>query len=155
MRHVIVGGGQAAVSAAAKLRELDAEANILIVGEEPVLPYQRPPLSKKYLSGDMPWERLVLRPQEWFAEHRIETQFGTRVDAVDPAAARIELEDGTSEPYDRLCLPPAPVCVGYRTLWATIWRTSITCAPSVISKRCAHPFAKGNASSSWAADISD
>ncbi len=60
-----------------------------------------------------------------------------------------------AKPTIGCCWPRAPVCVGYRWVWATIWRTSITCAPSLTSKRCAHPFAKGNASSSWAADISD
>ncbi len=104
MRHVIVGGGQAAVSAAAKLRELDARADILIVGDEPVLPYQRPPLSKKYLSGEMPLERLVLRPREWFAEQRIETRFGTSVGAIERGNSRIMLDDGTNEAYDRLLL---------------------------------------------------
>lgn len=104
MRHVIVGGGQAAVSAAAKLRELDAAAELLIVGEEPVLPYQRPPLSKKYLSGEMPLDRLVLRPKEWFDAQRIDIRLGTKVTGVDRRDGHIVLEDGTLEPYDRLLL---------------------------------------------------
>ena len=68
---VIVGGGQAAASAAAKLRELDSSIAVTMICGEPVLPYQRPPLSKSYLSGDMPLERLVLRPQEWFDDQNV------------------------------------------------------------------------------------
>lgn len=101
---VIVGGGQAAASAAAKARELDAGVPITLLCGEPVLPYQRPPLSKKYLSGEMPLDRLVLRPQSWFDEHNITVRCGCFVTAIDRARKSVALEDGAVVPYDKLLL---------------------------------------------------
>lgn len=101
---VIVGGGQAAASAAVKAREIDTEIEITIVSEEPVLPYQRPPLSKAYLSGDLPLERLVLRPAAWFEENRVSVKTGIRAEAIDRKRQRVALSNGESLAYDRLLL---------------------------------------------------
>jgi len=101
---VIVGGGQAAASAASKLRELDGKIKITMLCGESLLPYQRPPLSKKYLSGEMSLERLVLRPQSWFDEQNVDVRCGTFVDALDPKEKLLTLADGSSCSYDRLLL---------------------------------------------------
>src|SRR5690606_38951378 len=85
-QHVIIGGGQAAAQAAQTLRQSAPEARIVVVGEEPELPYQRPPLSKKYLAGELPRERLALRPESFYAERRIELELGRRVVAIDRGA---------------------------------------------------------------------
>lgn len=101
---VIVGAGQAAASFAGKLRELDASASVALVGEEPVAPYQRPPLSKKYMTGETSADRLALRAPEWWRDHRVECRFGRRVVALDRQAKRIGLDDGATLTYGTLLL---------------------------------------------------
>ncbi|MEM8597479.1 MAG: FAD-dependent oxidoreductase [Pseudomonadota bacterium] len=100
---VIVGGGQAAASASAKLRALGHSGPLTIVSAEPVPPYQRPPLSKKYLMGEMTAERLYLKPESFYAEQAITLRLGTRVEGIDRAAGRIETTAGAL-PYDALIL---------------------------------------------------
>ncbi|PKP69774.1 MAG: pyridine nucleotide-disulfide oxidoreductase [Alphaproteobacteria bacterium HGW-Alphaproteobacteria-4] len=100
---VIVGAGQAAASLAAKLRISGYDAAITILGEEPIAPYQRPPLSKAYLLGQMPLERLLLRSPEFWAEQRIELRLGARVEAIDRAARAVRF-GGETVPYDNLVL---------------------------------------------------
>ena len=68
---VVVGAGQAGSSCVAKLRSLGFEGRITLIGSEPVPPYQRPPLSKKYLLGEMELERLFLRPESYYGEQGI------------------------------------------------------------------------------------
>ena len=68
---VIAGGGQAAVQAVDTLRRKGFAGELTLVGEEPWLPYQRPPLSKKYLAGALERERLLIRPAQFFAEHQV------------------------------------------------------------------------------------
>lgn len=101
---LIVGGGQAAVSAAAKLRELDGETVVTLVSAESVLPYQRPPLSKAYLSGEMPLDRLLLRPAEWYDEHGIDVKLGTEAVSIDREQKTVLLNGGASLPFDKLLL---------------------------------------------------
>ncbi len=101
---VIVGGGQAAASAAAKLRELDGDIRITLLCGEPLLPYQRPPLSKKYLSGEMPLERLILRPQDWFDQQNIEVHCGQFVASLDRNQKQVVLSDDSRVGYDELLL---------------------------------------------------
>jgi len=101
---LILGGGQAAVSAAAKLRELDDGAAITIVSAENVLPYQRPPLSKAYLSGEMPLDRLLLRPAEWYEEHRIGVKLQTKAVSIDREQKTVSLNSGDSLRFDKLLL---------------------------------------------------
>lgn len=102
-RYVIIGGGQAAVSAAAKLRALDDAASITIISDEAVLPYQRPPLSKAYLCGDMPLDRLLLRPEQWYEENRITIRLNSCADAIDCEKKTLTIA-GETMPYDRLLL---------------------------------------------------
>ncbi len=80
---VIVGAGQAGSAVAAKLRASGYDGKVTVLGQEPVLPYQRPPLSKKYLLGELPFERLLLRPQSYYTDARIEVRPGVRVTGID------------------------------------------------------------------------
>ena len=101
---VIAGAGHAAGQAVVTLMHHDFAGRITLVGEEPQLPYQRPPLSKKYLAGDLAAERLYLKPPSFFDDPRIEVLSGTRVDQVDREAGRLETADGARIPYDTLIL---------------------------------------------------
>ncbi|MEO0548145.1 MAG: FAD-dependent oxidoreductase [Pseudomonadota bacterium] len=104
IRYVIVGGGQAALSAAVKLRELDADASIAMFCAEETPPYQRPPLSKKYLSGDLDAEKLLLRPLEWYTQNRVDLHLGSPVTGLDRQAKTVSVKGGGAYPYDRLLL---------------------------------------------------
>ncbi len=103
-RLVIVGAGQAGFALAAKLRALKDERPITIIGSEPCLPYQRPPLSKKYLLGEMEFDRLLFRPETWFGENNVEIRLSTPVEAIDREQKLVRLFDGSSIPYDQLAL---------------------------------------------------
>ena len=108
MQIVIVGAGQAAASLAARLRILGHDGGITVIGDEPVAPYQRPPLSKGYLLGEMPLDRLTLRGPEWWHENRITLHTGERALSVDPVA-RTVTTDRDSHPYDMLALTTGAV----------------------------------------------
>lgn len=101
---VVAGAGQAGFQLAASLREGGFKDPITLVGDETVLPYQRPPLSKAYLAGKTDQEGLFLRPDGFFAEHAITHRPGLRAVAIDRAARRLQLSDGASLPYDHLVL---------------------------------------------------
>ncbi|MEL6264729.1 MAG: FAD-dependent oxidoreductase [Pseudomonadota bacterium] len=103
MELVIVGGGQAAVSAAQAARAAGHEGGITLVSAEPVAPYQRPPLSKKYLLGEMTLDRLMLKPDAFYAEQAIMLRLSTRALAIDRAAGRLQTSAGPL-PYDRLVI---------------------------------------------------
>lgn len=100
---LIAGAGQAAAQAIISLRQGGYGGRIILAGEEPYLPYQRPPLSKKFLAGGIGVERLQLRPEHFYRDHGIELRLGTRVERIDPArnVARI---DGQDLRYDKLIL---------------------------------------------------
>ncbi len=103
-RLVIIGGGQAGFALAAKLRALKDARPITIIGSEDVIPYQRPPLSKKYLLGEMDFERLTFRPESWFAEHEVELLLSTYVEEIDRKAKTVRMQDGAVLEYDTLAL---------------------------------------------------
>ena len=103
MDIVILGAGQAAASLAAKLRALGSGDAITIIGDEAAPPYQRPPLSKGYLLGQMPLDRLTLRADGWWQEQGIRLLTGTRATAVDPVARIVETSAGPVR-YDQLAL---------------------------------------------------
>jgi 3-phenylpropionate/trans-cinnamate dioxygenase ferredoxin reductase subunit len=104
MGHVIVvGAGQAGSSCVAKLRNSGFEGQITLIGEEPVPPYQRPPLSKAYLLGDMALERMFLRPEPFYSENNIELRMSTRVDAINASEQTVVIGDETLN-YDDLVL---------------------------------------------------
>ena len=101
---VVIGAGQAASSLMVKLRSQGFEGKILLIGDEPHLPYQRPPLSKKYLAGEMPRERLLLRQEGWYEKNRIDVRLEENAVLIDRSARRIELSSGDTVAYDKLAL---------------------------------------------------
>ncbi|MDO3441370.1 NAD(P)/FAD-dependent oxidoreductase [Agrobacterium sp. V1] len=103
-RLVIVGAGQAAFALAAKLRALKDERPITIIGSEDAYPYQRPPLSKKYLLGEMSFDRLMFRPQEWYADNNVDIRLSTWVEDIDRKAKTVRMQDGSTLAYDKLVL---------------------------------------------------
>lgn len=100
---VIVGAGQGGFQAAASLREAGYEGRLTLVGDEPGLPYQRPPLSKAYMKGDAGIEQIELRPAAFYADHKVEL-VNARAVAIDRAARRLVLEDGQALAYEHLIL---------------------------------------------------
>jgi 3-phenylpropionate/trans-cinnamate dioxygenase ferredoxin reductase component len=106
---LIIGGGQAGAQAVDTLRRERYGGRLVLIGDEPQLPYQRPPLSKKYLAGELAADRLLFRHRSFYDEHRIEHKLGLGGVRVNPAARRVVLEDGAEAAYDRLLL-----CVGAR-----------------------------------------
>jgi len=112
---VIVGAGQAADQAVHTLRRKGFAGKLAVVGDEPWLPYQRPPLSKKYLAGALDRDRLLLRPSHFYTEHSVETHLGHRVQEISRATRRLRLDDGSVLPYDALLLAtgsrPRPLTV--------------------------------------------
>ena len=103
MRVVIVGAGQAGAALAAKLRALGHQGEIVMLGDEPAPPYQRPPLSKAYLLGEMEEDRLWLRAPEFWAENNVELRLGQAVTDLDPVAKTVTVGGETLE-YDHLAL---------------------------------------------------
>lgn len=99
---VIAGAGQAGTQAAASLRDLGFTGRILLIGDEQVLPYQRPPLSKAYLKGET--AQLPIRADRFFAEKNIELMRGERVVAIDRKGCRVHLSSGRQESYRHLIL---------------------------------------------------
>ena len=101
---VIIGAGQAAGQAAASLRQAGYEGNITMFGEEEQAPYQRPPLSKAYLSGEIGIDRVLIRPEKFYADKAISLHTGTCVSRVDPAEKTISTDNGETHPYDKLLI---------------------------------------------------
>jgi 3-phenylpropionate/trans-cinnamate dioxygenase ferredoxin reductase subunit len=105
MQHydvVIVGGGHGGAQAAIALRTQGFAGSIAIVGREDEPPYERPPLSKEYLAQEKPFERLYLRPREYWADKAVELLLGREVTAVDPAARQLTCADGSTLNYGEL-----------------------------------------------------
>ncbi|GAA4641437.1 FAD-dependent oxidoreductase [Gordonia humi] len=103
---VIVGAGTAGHHVAGRLRDNGFEGSVTLIGAEPHLPYHRPPLSKAYLAGATPRERLGLRSPEYYVDHAVTTRVGVSVEAIDREGRRIALDDGTAVGYDCLVLAP-------------------------------------------------
>ncbi len=99
---LIVGAGHGGAQAAIALRAAKFAGSIAILGDEPEYPYERPPLSKDYLAGDKPFERLLIRPSAFWGERDIAMLLGRRVVAVDPAAHIVTTDDGTTIGYGQL-----------------------------------------------------
>lgn len=121
MQHfdaVIVGGGHAGSQTAIALRQQGFAGSVAIVGEEPELPYERPPLSKEYLSGEKPFERILIRPASFWEQRDIAMLLGRRVVAVDAAGHRVVTDDGEVIAYGVLVwatggAPRALSCAGH------------------------------------------
>ncbi|MFZ0210357.1 MAG: FAD-dependent oxidoreductase, partial [Roseiarcus sp.] len=101
---VIVGSGHAGVQAAASLREEGWEGPIALLSDEADPPYQRPPLSKAFLKGQMDLAGLPLRAEKFFIDHRIDLRLGIKAERIDRAARLVELSSGASAAYDHLIL---------------------------------------------------
>lgn len=99
---VIVGAGQGGAQAAMALRQLKFAGSIVVFGEEPELPYERPALSKEYLAGDKAFEKMLLRPPAFWAERNVEMRLGKRIVAVDPKAHEVRTADGDTFGYGSL-----------------------------------------------------
>jgi len=104
MRVLIIGAGQVAVQVASSLRKRGFDGSITIFGNEGLLPYKRPPLSKTYIKQAIPQERLYFKPSSFYDEHDIETHTGARVTHIDRAAGCIRCQDGERHGYDRLII---------------------------------------------------
>src|SRR5271169_3943429 len=104
---VIVGGGQAGAEATDTLRREGYAGRLILVSDEPQLPYQRPPLSKKFLAGELEFDRLLFRHRLFYDEHKVELKLGVRAVRLDPPARRVSLSNGEEIAYDRALL-----CVG-------------------------------------------
>ncbi|MGD8339225.1 MAG: FAD-dependent oxidoreductase [Gammaproteobacteria bacterium] len=101
---VIAGGGQAATQAAQSARQAGFDGAITLVAAEPCLPYQRPPLSKSFLSGDLERSRLFLKPETFYESRDIELRLSTRVVSIDPSRMRVELDSEESIACSHLLL---------------------------------------------------
>lgn len=101
---VIVGAGQAAGQAAASLRQEGYEGPITIIGDEPQAPYQRPPLSKAYLSGDIGMDRVLVRPEKFYGDKDIDLVTGTKVSEIKPDSKQVTTESGNTYDYDKLLI---------------------------------------------------
>jgi 3-phenylpropionate/trans-cinnamate dioxygenase ferredoxin reductase subunit len=104
---VVVGASLAGATAAATLREEGFDGRLVLVGAEEEPPYERPPLSKEYLRGERPFEKLLVRPVETYSELEIELRLGIAAQSLDPSSRELELADGERIRYDK-----ALVCTG-------------------------------------------
>jgi 3-phenylpropionate/trans-cinnamate dioxygenase ferredoxin reductase subunit len=106
---VIVGAGQAAASFVSRHKALAKKGignnePLVLIGEESVPPYQRPPLSKAYMSGDLERNRLFIRPAQWYSEQSITTHYNTHVDSIDPQLKQLSTSQGQTIDYCKLLL---------------------------------------------------
>ena len=100
----ILGGGQAGAQAIETLRREGFAGRLVLIGDEPYLPYQRPPLSKQFLAGRMAAERLPFRHQTFYDHNRVELKLGKPAARIDPVAKRVFLVDGEEVDYNKLLL---------------------------------------------------
>ena len=101
---IIAGAGHAGGQTAISLRQAGYEGRIVVCGDEPVPPYQRPPLSKKYLSGELALERVFLRPESFYSKNDIEFRLGNAVREIDRERRTVRLQDGDSLPFTDLVI---------------------------------------------------
>lgn len=113
---VIIGASLAGGTAAATLRQDGFDGDIILIGEEPRPPYERPPLSKQYLRGEAPFEKTLVRPVRFYEDNRIDARFGVAATRVDPGGQKVDLTVGGPVHYDKLLIatgvrnrrPPIP-----------------------------------------------
>jgi 3-phenylpropionate/trans-cinnamate dioxygenase ferredoxin reductase subunit len=101
---VILGAGHAGGTLAALLRQYGHAGPITLIGEEPIPPYQRPPLSKAWLKGEADADSLALKPLEFYAEHQIDFRPNLRAERLERSARRVHLSDGSTVSYDVLVI---------------------------------------------------
>ncbi len=100
----MVGGGHAAGQAVARMRQNGYEGKIVLIGDEAYVPYQRPPLSKQYLAGELPLERVLLRPEQFYADKQVDLRLGQRVQSIDAKDKTLTLNGGGTLAYEKLLL---------------------------------------------------
>jgi 3-phenylpropionate/trans-cinnamate dioxygenase ferredoxin reductase component len=100
----IIGASLAGGTAAATLRQDGFDGDVILIGAEPQPPYERPPLSKQYLRGEVPFEKALVRPADFYEQNRIATRFGVRATHVDPGERIVELDTGRRVRYDKLLI---------------------------------------------------
>ena len=103
-RVVVVGAGHAAGQVATSLRQKGFTGSITLVGEEPWIPYQRPPLSKAFLAGELDARRLFFKPEKFYPEHDVDLVLSTCVESIDRENCSVSLSNGDSLGYDWLVL---------------------------------------------------
>ena len=102
---IIVGAGQCGLKAVEALRRAGYDGELLLIGDEPYAPYQRPPLSKAFLKGEMDQDRLLLTSEAYFAAHNVDTMFASRVISIDTTAKTIDIDtDRQRRRYSKLLL---------------------------------------------------
>jgi 3-phenylpropionate/trans-cinnamate dioxygenase ferredoxin reductase subunit len=101
---VVVGGGPAARSAVAAYRDAGGRGPVTILAAEPELPYERPPLTKEFLRGELPRAELLLAPAGWYREHEVEVVTAAEVAELDPERGRAIAADGREWSFDRCLL---------------------------------------------------
>jgi 3-phenylpropionate/trans-cinnamate dioxygenase ferredoxin reductase subunit len=99
---VIVGAGHGGAQAAIALRQNKFEGSIAVIGDEPELPYERPPLSKEYLSGEKAFERILIRPAAFWEERKVEMLLSRRVVSVNADAHALTTADGETVGFGQL-----------------------------------------------------
>ncbi|MBB6520730.1 NAD(P)/FAD-dependent oxidoreductase [Pseudoteredinibacter isoporae] len=109
MHCVIVGASHAAAQLVASLRQLGWTGPLTLIGEENLLPYQRPPLSKAFLSGELDEDKLLIRPSQAYEKLDVELKLGLRVQQIDRTSKQLQLSNGEQLSYDKLVL-----CTGAR-----------------------------------------
>ncbi|MFC5371255.1 NAD(P)/FAD-dependent oxidoreductase [Brevundimonas faecalis] len=103
-RIVVIGAGHAGGAVAGFLRQYGHQGPIALIGHEPLPPYQRPPLSKAWLKGEVEADDLLLKPLSWYAENHVDLMVDTGVTAIDRVARTVATTDGRRLPYDQLIL---------------------------------------------------
>ncbi|MGH7541425.1 MAG: NAD(P)/FAD-dependent oxidoreductase, partial [Gemmatimonadota bacterium] len=103
-RYVIVGASLAGATAAATLREEGFDGEVVLIGSEPALPYERPPLSKSFLRGESTIQDAMVRPQSFYEDNHIETRFGDTVTSVDGADRTLTVAGGDPVRFDKLMI---------------------------------------------------
>lgn len=101
---VILGAGHAGGSAAAFLRQYGHEGPIVLIGDEPLVPYQRPPLSKAWLKGEADGNSLALKPADWYADNNCDLRLGVRATGLDRTSRTVSLSNGETVSYDFLII---------------------------------------------------
>jgi 3-phenylpropionate/trans-cinnamate dioxygenase ferredoxin reductase component len=126
---VIIGAGQVAATAVEALRREGYKGRLVIIGDESQLPYQRPPLSKKFLAGELQLDRLLVKPASFYEHADAELQLGTRVESIDSRHQELCLSDGRTIGYERLLLATGstarPLTVGGNQLGGVYYLRTI------------------------------
>ena len=103
-RFIVIGAGHAGGRAVEAMRNAGFEGEIILIGDEPHLPYERPPLSKEVLQSKSDYEFPFIRPREYYDEQNIKLMLGVAANAINPAAKTVSLAAGETVSYDKLLL---------------------------------------------------